>query len=565
MQNRLDQVERKSEQLTAFVTDRRRTPARSLTPIALPAFRGKRPPVEGSSLAIRRDETRGSAVADYLHELRDRVGADEVILWRANPDGAVAAVTWSSAVAAGNGRTPDHDASQPSRGGQAPDGPPCFNRDAWLPLVEWSAKQRLLQCERDGESVAFAVTPIVDDARGYCALSVSSTKSLRATVDELKSWLPRAGAQAASLADLVHTLRQYERQVRQANVLVNSAKMFQSKRSVDGLGQTVVRDALQLTAGTTAALVKWDGDARVGLVQSVSPGHSMEPGQRVFAQSIVGECCAEDQSQTWEDARPLNNATPIYGPEGAATSLASLMVVTLKQEQRVVGAIVVEGDAPLSLLARDIGPVRTLAAIASASLQQLWRMEEVHRASITDQLTGLYNRRHFDHQLLRLLSEADRSGQAVSLIIADADHFKRVNDTFGHDAGDAVLVSVAATVKRAARSDDVCARYGGEEMAVLLPNTPLIEALEIAERLRRNLAAKPVVHNGSRISVTASFGVSSYPDSVSSHGALFPAADRALYAAKSGGRNCVKSNGATDELAAASDGAPRVGSQQPWG
>ncbi len=535
----------------------------------MPAFRGKRPPVESSSLALRRDETRGSAVADYLHELRDRIGADEVVLWRANPDGAVAAVTWSSAVAAGNGRQPGHGASHQPSGGEAreaPDAPPGFNRALWLPLVEWSAKQRLLHCERDdGENVTFAVTPVVDAARGYCALSVSSTTALRATAAELKSWLPRAGAHAASLADLVHTLRLYERQVRQANVLVNSAKMFQSKRSVDGFGQTVVRDALQLTAGTTAALVKWDGDARAGLVQSVSPGHSMEPGQRVFAQSIVGECCAEDQSQTWEDARRLNDATPIYGPEGAATLLASLMVVTLKQEQRVVGAIVVEGDAPLSLLARDVGPVRTLAAIASASLQQLWRMEEVHRASITDQLTGLYNRRHFDHQLLRLLAEADRSGQPVSLIIADADHFKRVNDTFGHDAGDAVLVSVAATVRRAARPHDVCARYGGEEMAVLLPNTPLIEGLEIAERLRRNLAAKPVVHNGARISVTASLGVSSYPDSVSSHGALFPAADRALYAAKSGGRNCVKSNGATDELAETSQGSPRAGSQHPWG
>ncbi len=577
LQHQLEQAERKSERLGVFVSERRRTPTRTLTPISLQAFglkrpgaEAKRPPVEASSLGVRRDETHGTLVTEYLDDVRDRLGADEVVLWRKQGEAGVAAVAWSGAhggrpAASANGMTSGGASGGASAGADAPTEPPRFRSDVWLPLVEWSARQRLLQCEREGDAVTFAVTPVADETRGYCALSVSSASPMKASLDKIKALLPRAGAHAAELAELVHTVRQYERQVRQANVLVNSAKMFQSKRSVDGLGQTVCRDALQITAGERAALIKWDGELRVGYVQGVSPGHSLEPGQRVAADSVVGECCTEDQSQTWEDGRALEGGRPVYGAEVGASGAGSLMVVTLKQEQRVVGAIAVEGSAPHALSARDIGPVRTLAAIASASLQQLWRMEEVHKASITDPLTRLYNRRHFDDQLVRLLYEADKSGHPVSLILIDADHFKQVNDRYGHESGDAVLVSIADTVRRTVRLHDLCARFGGEELAVVLPNTPIIEALELAERLRRALAAKPVVHGGMRISVTASFGVSSYPETVSTHGAIFPAADRALYQAKSAGRNCVKSNSATDDFAETFDAVSPVVSERARG
>ncbi|MCY7379835.1 MAG: GGDEF domain-containing protein [Gemmatimonadaceae bacterium] len=138
------------------------------------------------------------------------------------------------------------------------------------------------------------------------------------------------------------------------------------------------------------------------------------------------------------------------------------------------------------------------------------------------------------------MAEAERSGQAVSLVLVDIDHFKRVNDTWGHEAGDAVLKHVARILQEGVRSEDVCVRYGGEEIAMLLAHTDTAHAVEIAERLRGRIAATVVRHAGAEISVTASFGVATYPESVTGRDRLFPGADKALYIAKNDGRNCVR-------------------------
>ena len=109
----------------------------------------------------------------------------------------------------------------------------------------------------------------------------------------------------------------------------------------------------------------------------MSPGHSIEVGQRVFESSLIGKQCLEDQAHAWEDARHPDRSTPLYGAGEQLVPLGSLLVVPLKQDQLVAGAIVVEGDAPNDLRLRDVASVQTLAAIASASLDQLWRFEAV--------------------------------------------------------------------------------------------------------------------------------------------------------------------------------------------
>ena len=213
-------------------------------------------------------------------------------------------------------------------------------------------------------------------------------------------------------------------------------------------------------------------------------------------------CSPRTRREAWEDARTLDRSVPIYAQGETLASPGSLLVVPMKQEGRVVGATWWKGTSRTTSWRTDVGTVRMLAAIASASLDQLWHMERAKLASITDQLTGLYNRRHFDQELLLLLSRADQRNQPLSLIVADVDHFKRVNDTYGHEAGDAVLQAIAGTVLRQVRNGaegDLCARYGGEEVAILLPGLPAVEAVEVAERLRRTIAAKPVAYAGQRI------------------------------------------------------------------
>ena len=127
-------------------------------------------------------------------------------------------------------------------------------------------------------------------------------------------------------------------------------------------------------------------------------------------------------------------------------------------------------------------------------------------------------------------------------MIADLDHFKAVNDTYGHEAGDEVLRTLATVMRGVVRATDTCARIGGEELCVILPQTAVAGALELAERLRTNLQASVVRWRGNALRVTASFGVATYAAGAETavKGRVFEEADRALYRAKRDGRNCVR-------------------------
>lgn len=158
---------------------------------------------------------------------------------------------------------------------------------------------------------------------------------------------------------------------------------------------------------------------------------------------------------------------------------------------------------------------------------------------MTDPLTGLYNRRFFWDALTREIAAARRKGLPFSVILFDLDHFKRVNDVFGHDAGDIVLKEVAAVLRGAVRDSDVAVRHGGEEFAVLLPETSMEIAAERAERLRQDLEQHEISYGDQALHITASFGVAECPPGASDASALMRAVDAAMYSAKAAGRNRV--------------------------
>ncbi|MCW8890862.1 MAG: GGDEF domain-containing protein [Sedimenticola sp.] len=174
------------------------------------------------------------------------------------------------------------------------------------------------------------------------------------------------------------------------------------------------------------------------------------------------------------------------------------------------------------------------------SNHKLEEQRELYRmASITDVLTGLYNRRHFIESLTEEMERCDRFNKALSLILCDIDHFKRVNDTYGHDQGDAVLCAFSALIKKELRSYDVAARFGGEEFVILLPESDLDQAAVIAERLRDIVATHK--DDALATSVTASFGVAQYIKD-ETEDELIKRADLALYQAKTNGRNRISTS-----------------------
>ena len=177
-----------------------------------------------------------------------------------------------------------------------------------------------------------------------------------------------------------------------------------------------------------------------------------------------------------------------------------------------------------------------------ADADQEAMLQQLYDASVTDALTGAYNREHFDTRLTAELAYCRRHGTDLSLLMLDLDHFKKVNDTYGHPAGDTVLIELAKVIAIDLRIEDVFARYGGEEFAVILRGIGLEDAVLVAERFRENIERLQIKHEDYVIQITASIGCASLSccEEWSSE-QLIAVADRRLYAAKRGGRNRVVS------------------------
>ncbi len=204
--------------------------------------------------------------------------------------------------------------------------------------------------------------------------------------------------------------------------------------------------------------------------------------------------------------------------------------------QRVEVAVLRDGDLI------QFGPQAVFRfSIADESQEQLLR--QLYEASVTDALTGANNREHFDSQLRMELSYARRHNTDLALLLFDVDHFKRVNDTYGHPVGDEVLIEIARAVRRLVRNEDVFARYGGEEFGLILRGIDIAGARAAGERVRTHVEKLSIASDRGSIRVTISVGCATLAtSSEATTEALVQIADRRLYAAKHSGRNRVVAN-----------------------
>jgi diguanylate cyclase (GGDEF)-like protein len=217
-------------------------------------------------------------------------------------------------------------------------------------------------------------------------------------------------------------------------------------------------------------------------------------------------------------------ATVAFGKHvGVATALLSVMA------QMQLNLMTGVEQRPASETALMLAVLLTLVAI-------LMRVHRLQQHALFDAVTGLRNHRYFQVRLRDELKRAERHARSTALILLDLDDFKKVNDRFGHAAGDEVLRQVGQVLERNARAADVVCRYGGEEMAVILPETTLADALVVAERLRQAVEA---VRLGER-TLSISIGVACYPEHAGNTDELIAAADAAMYRAKHAGKNCVR-------------------------
>jgi two-component system cell cycle response regulator len=204
------------------------------------------------------------------------------------------------------------------------------------------------------------------------------------------------------------------------------------------------------------------------------------------------------------------------------------------------------------------GPV-SLAKLRTMDELELNALRSLHESTLRDPLTRLYNRRYFDERFRSEFSFAQRHRAPLAILVVDIDHFKRVNDEHGHQAGDFVLRLVAATIQKMMRPEDVVARYGGEEFVVIARNTSLRNGEILAERIRGRIATLEGTWDDETLRVTVSVGVTALEEG-SGYGsvdAMLHAADEALYDAKASGRNCISTHPPRRSVPPAGQALPR--------
>lgn len=288
------------------------------------------------------------------------------------------------------------------------------------------------------------------------------------------------------------------------------------------------------------------------LVEAVTVWGNPPPAQSVF---VPSDCWAlrrgqvyriEDSAQGLLCAHAAQTQTSEAPKDGETSQVYSTLCVPMMAQGETMGILHLQSDQPQN--ADNIRQMETKQNLAvtvaehlALALANLNLRETLRQQSIRDALTGLFNRRYLDETLQRETLRAQRSGATIGVIMLDIDHFKKFNDTYGHEAGDVVLQRVGKLLQSHVRGEDIACRYGGEEFTLILPGAALEIARERAEHVRQEAATLRVQFGGQSLPpITFSLGVALFPAHGESSEAVLQAADAALYHAKQNGRNRVE-------------------------
>lgn len=307
------------------------------------------------------------------------------------------------------------------------------------------------------------------------------------------------------------------------------------------LYQTIVDYATSLTntpAGSLTIFEEKRGEMSLAAIRGVSRGFSSKTRWKVRQGGLTSHILNQDQPLAIQDIR---RHPRFDNPIMLRESIRSLIASPLKTEGRIVGILYVDDFKPRQYTTREISLLSLLSTFAAMAIEKTKLLESTRQLAITDELTGLFNHRHFRQQLNIETTRADRYGRSLSLMMIDIDYFKHYNDSNGHLKGNEVLKEVGRILRETSREVDIVSRYGGEEFSIIMPETKRRRAFVLSERLRKRIASHKF-ENARRQpnkKLTVSIGAASYPESAVTPFGLIAEADKALYEAKRAGRNTV--------------------------
>ena len=401
--------------------------------------------------------------------------------------------------------------------------PPAVHADA--PLFDSGSRVGTVRVEHElrplfVETGLAAALGLTLGAAIFWSLRTFPLRTLRRTLDELHAARGVAESRAHELG----------LQAAETALATQMTEVLQLAHSVEEADEMIARTAEKLFAGDPGALYLFTESRTLLHVAAAWGGHADD------GSFMPEECWAVRRGQAHLARRGELN--PMCAHAGA--SVDSHLCVPLMAQGEMLGIL------HLGRVPQDAGHearqalAKRLAGHLGLALGNLRLRESLKNLSIRDPLTGLFNRRYLVETLEREFFRARRAAAPVAIIMIDADHFKRFNDTFGHEAGDAVLRELGAFLKSSVRAEDIACRYGGEEFCLVLPQMSRDGARERAEAIRQGVARLDIKSGGKALGpVTLSLGVASYPDDADTGEAVLASADAALYQAKQRGRNRV--------------------------
>jgi len=335
-------------------------------------------------------------------------------------------------------------------------------------------------------------------------------------------------------------------QVQGLKGILNVAQVVVSSLELDEVLQNILHSAMAVMDMPAGTIALYDGDssqlelrAHAGLSEQfvALDRWRVNPGGLTYEILDRGELFIIKDT---ESADFFNN--PLAIKEG----IRSLIAAPLKIQRKTIGVLYLDDFKPREFFEEKLELLSILTSFATMSIDHARLHEKTAQLACTDGLTGLYNHRQFKKNFVDEVSRAKRYNKTLSIILFDVDDFKKFNDTYGHPNGDIVLQEMATMLRELLRDCDTIYRYGGEEFVVLLPETALLEAIRVAERIRifvetespRFLTGITKTHG-----VTVSVGVASVPEDGSDASALLKSVDDLMYKAKSEGKNKVYYNG----------------------
>ncbi len=378
-------------------------------------------------------------------------------------------------------------------------------------------------------------------------IDVTGNKEVRRRIQALKR--PDVeligGMSAKIMWDLVEERRRSEEEtqklLQEHQALYHVGLLLASSESPTEVFETIVAQATGLTSSPAGSLAVFD-EKSAEMYLGASKGFSNRFGTQLRWKLRGGGLTSFILNHNAPVVIPDVTRYPGFdNPVMLKEGVRALVAVPLSAEGRIVGIIYVDDFEPREYSAREISILSLLSTYAAIAIERTKLLEETRLRSITDDLTRLYNHRHFMQMLNQEFERSVRYSRPLSLVMLDIDYFKKYNDTYGHLEGNVVLQQVSKLLARASRQVDVVARYGGEEFAIVMAETGKEDALASAERLRQTVEEHTFPREESQPggNLTISIGVASHPSDASTPLDLIAKADEALYRAKSEGRNKV--------------------------